>query len=159
MSFKIDHAFIDEAKESIAHAKRVLRIKVEATLMSAFNELFERYPHFHSLVWTQYTPYFNDGDECVFMLHGGNFHVDENWAPNAAKKYHTSGRDVALSTWSVGHYSKDEVTSEWFEFVNELNEIWKFIESNEEYLEMIWGDHVEVTVDRNGFSTEEYEHD
>ena len=37
---------------------------VTSELKTAFRAVFERHPNVRSLTWTQYTPYFNDGDPC-----------------------------------------------------------------------------------------------
>lgn len=46
-------------------------------LQGEFNEIiklfFEECPKVQAVVWSQYTPYFNDGDECVFSVNEPSF--------------------------------------------------------------------------------------
>lgn len=37
-----------------------------AAMKTAFIDFFNEHPDIHALSWRQYTPYFNDGDPCVF---------------------------------------------------------------------------------------------
>lgn len=39
--------------------------------------LFDAYPRLKSFGWTQYTPYFNDGDECTFSAHTSDADINE----------------------------------------------------------------------------------
>jgi hypothetical protein len=59
-----------ELKAKIANARK----EMETTAKNAFTEmsaeLFEQNPTLQSFSWTQYTPYFNDGDPCVFRCNG-----------------------------------------------------------------------------------------
>ena len=36
---------------------------------------FAKHPEFKMVFWTQYTPYFNDGDSCTFSVHEANFYL------------------------------------------------------------------------------------
>lgn len=46
-------------------------------LQGDFNEIiklfFEECPKVQAVVWSQYTPYFNDGDECIFRVNEPSF--------------------------------------------------------------------------------------
>ena len=48
--------------------KAELTEKVKNSLSALFQEVFERYPEITVIKWTQYTPYFNDGDTCEFYV-------------------------------------------------------------------------------------------
>lgn len=39
------------------------------TLKEAFKEVFTENPNLYMITWTQYAPYFNDGDPCEFSVH------------------------------------------------------------------------------------------
>ena len=52
---------MDEARKKVAeHGK--------AAVAALFKRFFQEYPNITAIGWTQYTPYFNDGDACVFSL-------------------------------------------------------------------------------------------
>jgi hypothetical protein len=50
---------------------------------SATQQLFEVCPEIESVYWTQYTPYFNDGDSCYFSVHELHFILVGDVAPDA----------------------------------------------------------------------------
>lgn len=51
-------------KDACEHLKNV----TASELLAAFAEQFKANPSVKCMVWTQYTPYFNDGDPCTFRL-------------------------------------------------------------------------------------------
>jgi hypothetical protein len=57
---------LKENSEIIADLRAKLNDKLKATLTFGSAELFEEFPELESFSWTQYTPYFNDGDTCEF---------------------------------------------------------------------------------------------
>lgn len=42
--------------------------QVEAAFKDIVKDIFVGFPNIESFSWTQYTPYFNDGDECNFTV-------------------------------------------------------------------------------------------
>lgn len=109
-----------------------------------------------SFGWTQYNPYFNDGDECEFGVN-----IDYPYI-NGENVY-----DIESLDWRIEYYLKDgryseEKTDEWdielFKLIQELKSALSEIDS--EFLKALFGDHVLVTVHDDGtIETEEYEHD
>ena len=43
-----------------------LEEEAKAVVFEEFKKIFVKYPHLTAIKWSQYTPYFNDGDECTF---------------------------------------------------------------------------------------------
>jgi hypothetical protein len=54
------------AKQRMHAAQEEARAMVRDVFKQGATALFEAHPALESFGWTQYTPYFNDGDECVF---------------------------------------------------------------------------------------------
>ena len=58
----------------------VLRAEADDMLKYVFGEamkgVFDKHPCLMGLRWTQYTPYFNDGDPCVFRNNSGSFDAE-----------------------------------------------------------------------------------
>lgn len=52
--------------------------KIRTTLRPLFDEFFRQYPQVYALTWTQYTPYFNDGEECTFRVHDLYYVLDKH---------------------------------------------------------------------------------
>lgn len=125
-------------------AKFVAEAKEEFT--KSFKEVFETYPEILSIKWQQYTPYFNDGDECLF-------HVGD-------------------CTFNFGEYEVEGYVSEWdikdipeLDKLTYLNPILQTIGRNignssfEEVMQEMFGNHIEVTATKEGIQVDEYYHD
>lgn len=122
-----------------------------------FEKFFTRYPAVHGVVWTQYTPYFNDGDACtfcandMFMLVKAETNLppsaklsNERFVDNCFKVYFTH-RDTGHG--HIGHESELHLA------VNDMPSIPEYV------LEVVFGDHVQVVATRAGFEVCAYEHD
>jgi hypothetical protein len=120
-----------------------IKEKSKAFFKDASKALFEKHPNLETFRWTQYTPYFNDGDPCLFSVHsdypevamaGENIEDQESYEmpdrENEPQKYAAYG-DVTtlLNTFRV------------------------------EDFEDMFGDHCQVTVTRDKVEVEEYSHD
>ena len=166
-------------KEYADHKKRFIE-KISASLNDAFREFFEKVgDEITCITWNQFTPYFNDGEACVFSVN-----------------------DVYFS--NVPPSQIDDIT-DWGEYDGELDEVFSVliseIKSNErgfrvkaplgrgfrvktplglsqetiqacididdvisdvymkEILESVFGDHVVVRVTKSGIHTSEIDHD
>lgn len=84
--------------------------------------------------WEQYTPYFNDGDECHFAVYTPSIYLKDGSEVN---KYYT--------------------TLQYVELVNTLQNIFKTVVP--EVFLSLFGDHVRVTITRDGAEIEEYDHE
>jgi hypothetical protein len=112
--------------------------------------LFEKYPGVKNVRWTQYTPYFNDGDPCEFSTNAGyaelNYDGDED----------DDNEDDEESEES--ETAKAELVEVPEEAEGEFQEVLSSI--NDSFYKDLFGDHVEVTVNRDGtIDVEEYDHD
>lgn len=85
------------------------------------------------LVWTQYTPYFNDGDACIFG-------VNDAYLQDASEDDDYSAYD-----------------GEW-KLPDDLKEAWRSLPGD--LMENAFGDHVKVWIKHGGaFDVSEYSHD
>ena len=138
-------------------------------LREAVKDIFEEYPHVESLGWNQYTPYFNDGDECVFcidtdyiILNGVDDFDDEAtpFRKEIIKKY-----DLPEDTYFYSFTKQTPAHEEYLKLIahlieprKQMREILKAV--GDDILKNIFGDHVTVTIHRDGrVITEDYEHD
>src|SRR5271167_2490401 len=55
-----------ELRTKIAEARKVMEDTAKGCFTEMTTELFNENPTLMAFGWTQYTPYFNDGEECVF---------------------------------------------------------------------------------------------
>ena len=90
-----------------------LKKKYMQELQGEFSEIiklfFEECPKVQAVVWTQYTPYFNDGEECIFSVNEPYF-VVEGFDPENLENPYAYDDDESYSTLKVPNLSNwDEV--------------------------------------------------
>ncbi len=114
-------------------------------------ELFGNHPTLQQFSWEGYTPYFNDGDECVYGLYGGYAKLVP--VPEGCEEDSDYGIDIS---WVSDKKKEDPA-------VKECAEVYHALESIRSILKTIFGDHCRVVASRadGGISveTEEVEHD
>jgi len=114
----------------------------------AFSSFFANNPTVDGIVWTQYTPYFNDGDTCTFSV--GEAYL---FSASVAAEDEESVEDY-MHEHAISSYGKSPLDGAYKEF----QAVWKQIP--EAIFLAVFGDHSKVTLNRNGTSeVEEYEHD
>lgn len=130
---------ITDYKAKVEALKNEARKEGKKALAAEFQKFFETYPLVESVRWTQYTPYFNDGDPCTFSRHSMTLAMVED-------------PDTFIDTWEM---SKTDPLRD------ALDKLDGGLSGNvvDEVFEMTFGDGVEVTATRNGFEVEEYSHD
>lgn len=130
-------AFDEKRKELTAQLKK--------DFPALLAPLFEKYPGVKNVRWTQYTPYFNDGDPCEFSTNAG--YADLNWDGGEDEEDDEETETVKAETVEVPEGAEDE-----------FQEVLASIDDS--FYKDLFGDHVEVTVSRDGtINVEEYEHD
>lgn len=127
--------------------------------------------------WHQYTPYFNDGDPCVFGVHSfgvkfvdvtddeGDYEdgfidpdyrlVNWDYEYNPFRKVNPRLSNTSKLIFGDTSYENIKVK------LDILNELSRRIQDgmHEVFLQKTFGDHAEVTATRDGFSVDYYEHD
>ena len=139
-------------KEEIRNLQEEERLKVKNFFIKGMNYIFENYPEVKIVSWTQYTPYFNDGEECVFRANTDYFEV------NGFSDYDDEGEpglinviDYDYRNGKVYKYHKgEEIYNAIKNFLNQLDK--------EDYKTM-FGDHAKITVRKDEITVEEYEHE
>lgn len=126
-----------------------------------------------SIGWTQYTPDFNDGDECVFCVNLGlkyeirvnGYTLDEQEELFGSSLYALSKYGTYLYDSWIAKYPEDKINEETKEndlflyvIIQEFEKI--LLSIDDEFYKELFGDHVIVTVYADGrIETEEYYHD
>jgi hypothetical protein len=144
--------------------------KAQEVFKETTKEFFEKNPGITAVIWTQYTPYFNDGETCTFGVgdpyftnadgedmedvtsygeyDGDNEEVwsESSWSLSSDSEYarkNREGKDMSgIDIASVDHFSSMIQSSEM-----------------EDIMLMMFGDHARVTATREGFEVDEYDHD
>jgi hypothetical protein len=87
----------DELNAQIESARATMSEAAQPLVESAAQQLFEVCPEIESVYWTQYTPYFNDGDSCHFSVHEPYFVLVGDVAPDAYEgSYLYSAADLEI---------------------------------------------------------------
>lgn len=68
----------DELNEQIRLAKQQMREKSEGLVEGMVKMFLDECPEVTGVHWTQYTPFFNDGEACEFSIHELCFHILED---------------------------------------------------------------------------------
>lgn len=123
-------AMAEAQKKSVETGRKMFGAKVR--------EFFDTHTVAETASWSQYTPYFNDGDTCIFRVGAGGVSV------NGFDPYEPMDVDAATKV----------------NLETAINAFQKVLHSfSEATLEELFGDHVRVTVTPTGARSEQYDHD
>lgn len=165
----------DLRKKSIEISKTVFH--------TAVSNFFNAYPEVAAIRWRQYTPYFNDGDTCEFSVHDLEFYsekdyealkegeLDDTYEFNSYRKPSDYVYRAAAEPDNKyrDHYQKeidkyDALVKEKGERfaavadgIEQFNNL--FNEIDDDVMLSLFGDHVQITVTKDGIDVDEYDHD
>ena len=126
------------------------------------------HPQVEAVQWHQYTPYFNDGDECVFRLGeiGFKFVGDDEEAGDYEDGFHEGFHNASPDGTTRGYSYRDSFDETGPSFAvcsRETEAACRALSSElsgmEDELKVLFGDHVEITVTKDGVDVSEYDHD
>jgi DNA repair exonuclease SbcCD ATPase subunit len=174
---------LNEIQKQIEKLEKQAHKESSKLISKGFKEIFKKHPTLESFSWTQYTPYFNDGDECVFSAHTDYISINGSEQDESTYELrqfldtlHNPKKEIARlqkrieeckkEKYSYG-YLEDEIKSIESGSIEEtrnklaiLEDISQILSSiDDDCYKSIFGDHVRVTVTKDGWSTESYEHD
>ncbi len=137
-----------EIDAEIKRLKKEYQTAAQREFTEGAAELFVAHPRLKSFGWTQYTPYFNDGDSCEFSAHtddpyinGFNEWDDDDGEGSDGENLH----DLSGSEPAAGKVVKA---------------VQKFLKNfSEDYYREAFGDHIKVHVTAKKLTTDEYSHD
>ena len=145
--------------QEIEAKKQELKKQSETLFRESVKEIFTKYPTLESFSWTQYTPYFNDGEPCEFSVNDpGIYLVDDKTSEEDIDYY-----EGDISSWGL----KDELkTCKDENRKNVINrqlsldhDIKALFQIHEDVFKNMFGDHAGVKVFKDNIEVEEYEHE
>jgi hypothetical protein len=150
--------------EEIISLRSELERKIKSfgkeAITEGFTPLFTANPSIQGIVWTQYTPYFNDGEACVFGVGEPALIFSREMAMKLRPGQDFDDFDDNYVPWDhpqcfEGYsLSKTDLNMEKIGF----RAIWNQIP--EEVFLSVFGDHVKVTLMRDGTVTiDDYDHE
>jgi len=185
-----------ELRKKIADAKKVMEETAKGLFSEMATDLFDQNSALMSFQWTQYTPYYCDGDVCEFscngdyptvsmMVDGDLLGYDSNsgeFTVNGHEEESVDSLQRSFKSLGVDEYKKNGRTYAFDKKTNKVTvdgqkvktyderrtmfeglekTVGSFMRNFEdEDMETMFGDHVQVTVKRDGtINVEEYQHD
>jgi hypothetical protein len=155
-------------KEELESSRQKLNEKFKKEIIGVFENFFKSYPAVYGFAWLQYTPYFNDGDECVFNMHDVYAFYDTETVRqafedgDASLAYGEMEKDGNVVDTSTYDYSRGYSAKERQERV--LTEVEKVVDTFttalaqfEDEMRYAFGDHSVVFVTRNGVDVQDYD--
>lgn len=83
MKFLFDTSKMTKKVEEMNEALKKIRERYQSEAQGLFNELtngfFRAYPQVKSIYWTQYTPHWNDGEDCEFSVNEIYYKLDRDY--------------------------------------------------------------------------------
>ena len=155
---------IDKIKADLQKAEKTATKEI----MDLLKDLMAQNPLIEGVRWTQYTPHFNDGEECVFGINEPEFKFNLG-APS--KFEDEDSYDGGDEGWYDDYYIDDEFFEKRADILNhkeiagvkkavkDINEVYSKLCSMERQMQSMFGDGVQVTVTASGVETEDYDHD
>lgn len=167
---------LQSAFEQLINDQKELQRKFQDQAQGLFKEItkefFDKNPGITGVVWTQYTPYFNDGDTCEFSVGDPTFtnapvedlgevrwgeyegEAENVWACENVSYVLESDRPYYTETANMIRAAGGVDATSCALFAKAIGSI-----EMEAVMEAMFGDHVKVIATRDGFDVEEYDHD
>lgn len=172
--------------DEILETEKKLKIKIKETALNQFKpaikeaiiQLRELVPELIKIEWTQYTPYFNDGEPCEFSVNEPYFYLsglvsEEEKREMDDEGLHPEEREDCIEFYSYRSQWKYDPSSKWgaHKLINEgklsleaakamANFSTKLLAS-EALLKVVFGDHTKVLIDvlTGDIESESYDHE
>jgi hypothetical protein len=156
----------NELVDKKKRADEEMKAAAKAFFTAEAKVLFENNAELESFAWRQYTPYFNDGDECIFRVNTDTIVFTWNTPITEEEKdpfEHKWGAEVYSIEQDVKRGNKDwqgRPTAFTSKHQTALN-VGEFLDQfDEDTYKFLFGDHIEITVHRDGSITDEqFDHD
>lgn len=130
--------------------------KSKNAMRTAFKEFFDANPDIDQITWTQYTPYFNDGDPCVFGLNDMNFTLAKDEVDLGDGYPYDGDKCYGSRFWDDHGKRTDPIPDLRAAFRAFVKQVYTL---PDEIFLNAFGDHVRVIANKDGFDVQEYEHD
>jgi hypothetical protein len=144
---------LDKVQTDLQAQINAAQEQFEKAFPALVKDFFAAVPQIKSVTWTQYSPYFNDGDACTFSVHDVYFATDDN---EDLESYRDADSDGVFSGDMYSLRKKTFLTKEQIEICNKLDTM---ISCNEDTMESMFGNGYIIVLRPDGIETQEYDHD
>ena len=125
----------------------------ESIVKGALAEFFATFPEVEALRWDQFTPYFNDGEACVFTFRGLHVKIKNASVSDEVKEEINVNDflDIEYDLYDWDDVKKEKIAKKGFEKLYEAGlKLNGQLGQVEDALETVFGDHSQVTVTSDG---------
>jgi len=136
-----------------ADAEKAMRRELQSSFNDAAQAFFEKAPEGTTLMWAQYTDYFNDGDPCTFSVYSVVVRGVRDWTEEERKDW----GDEDLESYHYDEVCQRDAFSG--EIEKDYLALSDFIERQDDLMQKLYGDHVLVKMTKAGAEVESWEHD
>lgn len=162
MSIKQITVNLKDMQKELQAVKAEFSKRATAEFTKAINQIFVEYPQLETIAWTQYSPYFNDGEECTFSVHASTFSNAPADEFNLWGEFEDVEQAQEKQYWAIGDnwYDNEHIAApEGLAAVH--SEFDRILQSSEfeDILHEMFGNHVKVICTKTGIDTEEHDHD
>lgn len=160
----------DKLLEEREELNKRFQAKAQELFKETTKEFFDKNPGITAIIWTQYTPFFNDGESCVFSVGEPYFtNANEEQMDDVTSYGEYEGEDEGVwseSDWiftSDSDYCRERREGMDFTQIDgrSISKFSSMIQSSEmeDVMEAMFGDHVRVVATRDGFDVQDHDHD
>jgi hypothetical protein len=158
---------MNEIIKSFTEYKQTVQETLKKEFKAIITKLFEENSELKAIVWEQFTPYFSDGDPCIFSVNEVAFTnaTGDDLDDIRYGEYDGENEDVRVlssyftpnSQWSR---KEDNEYAKLIDFKT-FKAFGQLMTSSEmkDVMLATFGDHVRVVVTREGFSIDEFDHE
>lgn len=131
---------LNSIREKIAKLQEEAKVESNKLFEQGSKQLFNDHSDLKAFSWSQYTPYFNDGEPCEFGSNHRYFAIAgqgndlEDFGPYEERDWDISDSTYKAVDSFLGQFNDDDMYN-------------------------LFGDHVKVTVTKDGATVDEYDHD
>ena len=152
MNFADTTSLVNEYNEQFKQITLDFQSKMQEAISNVFVEFFKAEPKVQAISWCQYTPYFNDGEECIFDVQDIYFILDGFDAENVPYSPYEFEDDEQYVV--AFRYGSDKE-----EYTENMKLLDNLVGANSDIMKYAYGDHVMVVITPTETFINEFEHD
>lgn len=152
--------------EQAEEFKAKMRREGEEVMKESFAAFFAAYPNVKAVAWTQYAPYFNDGEPCTFSVNDPSLIMrtkgdeakltgEQCDNPDEEIDIEDVDCDTGVERYSIKKTAKNKALVSDFEVLGAAI----CADSLEDMMAAVFNDDCQVVATADGFDVREYSHD
>lgn len=157
----IDTSQIEALQRQVKEARDLMQKAARQVVKEGAAEIFTEYGDIvKSFGWTQYTPYFRDGDECVFGINELAITAQEDEDESVYESegaFSGYGNNPRVSRWG-GEHNPESFDQRYEDAREACRAIYSVFNLDNGLAKDVFGDHVRVIFTLEGVEVEEHDH-